>query len=65
MEPEARQHTAGGRSPGFPEHTFSGFHGCHQAPSGFHVVTKVTTSIGCEKFDLQTLDARLGEIEDA
>ena len=31
----------------------------------FMVVTKATTSIGRDKFDLQILNARLGEINDA
>ena len=54
MEREARHHAAGGRSPGCFENALH-FHGCHQA----------TTSIGRDKFDLQILNARLREIDDA
>ena len=54
MEREARRHTAGRRSPGCFEIALH-FHGCHQA----------TTSIGRDKFDLQILNARLREIDDA
>ena len=55
MDREARQHAASRQSPGCFEHARSGFHGRHQA----------TTSIGRDKFDLQILDARLREIDDA
>src|SRR5713101_3548829 len=50
----ALRHAACRRSPGFFENALC-FHGCHQA----------TTSIGRDKFDLQILNARFREINDA
>jgi hypothetical protein len=54
MNREARQHAAGGRSPGCHEPAPSGIHDCHQS-----------TSLGRDEFDLQIVDARLREIDDA
>src|SRR5258708_2825434 len=54
MDREALRHAAGRRSPGCFENALC-FHGCHQA----------TTSIGRDKFDLQILNARFREINDA